>query len=95
MPDTEASFILQNTDTLFGYIIEYRVTTISQRLQKSECGYIPPAYTSDCIHNSHLFQNLQFSARKLEVLTLFLQLSGQHTIYTSFLLDISFPLCYH
>ena len=51
----QASFILQNTDTLFGYIIEYRVTTISQRLQKSECGYIPPAYTSDCIHNPRLF----------------------------------------
>ena len=48
---------------LFGYIIEYRVTTISQRLQKSECGYIPPAYPSDCIHNPRLFQKTRIPFR--------------------------------
>lgn len=64
-----ASLFLGGPFSLFGYKRGCWVTATDLRLQNHECGYIPLAYTSYCIHNPHLFQNRQFSVRKLAVLT--------------------------
>ena len=54
---------------LFGYKRGCWVTAIDPRLQNLEFGYSYLAATADCIHKCVIFQNRQFSVRKLAVLT--------------------------
>ena len=54
---------------LFGYKRGCWVTAIDPRLQNLEFGYSYLAATADCIHKRVIFQNRQFSVRKLAVLT--------------------------